>query len=92
LLFLVGLGRRFSTDLRMVKGQFYSPAIVRVLRFPKGRDVAKNSLIVLPPKQKGMATISSGRPQVLVNGQTGQASFRTAQGQPLLSVAPPLSC
>jgi len=87
-------GLRLTTDSLTVEVQFYSPDIVRVLKFPKGRDGAKKSLtVVLPPApgklryrtQSGVATISSASTQVLVNEQTGQVSFRTAQGQPLLS-------
>jgi alpha-D-xyloside xylohydrolase len=87
-------GLRLITDSLTVEVQFYSPDIVRVLKFPKGRELAKKSLtVVLPPapgklryrEQAGLATISSGSMQVLVNEQTGQVSFRTAQGQPLLS-------
>jgi len=87
-------GLRLSTDSLTVEVQFYAPDIVRVLKYPKGRDAGKKSLTVtLPPapgklkygEQNGLATVGSASTQVLVNRQTGQVSFRTTKGQPLLS-------
>jgi alpha-D-xyloside xylohydrolase len=87
-------GLRLSTDSLTVEVQFYAPDIVRVLKYPTGRTAAKKSLtVVLPPapgplkygEQNGLATVGSASTQVLVNRQTGQVSFRTAQGRPLLS-------
>ncbi len=87
-------GLRVSTDSLTVEVQFYSPEIVRVLKQPKSMDAAKKSLVVVqapaPGKLKysaknGQVTISSPTTQVVVNEKTGQVSFRTAKGQPLLS-------
>ncbi len=87
-------GLRLSADSLTVEVQFYTPDIVRVLKYPKDREAEKKSLtVVLPPapgklkygEQNGLATVGSASTQVSVNRQTGRVSFRTAKGQPLLS-------
>jgi hypothetical protein len=87
-------GLRLNTDSLTVQVQFYTPEIVRILKFPKGREVTKQSLVVvLPPKpvalkineRDGVVAVSSRSTQVLVNKQTGQVCFETTQGQPLVS-------
>jgi alpha-D-xyloside xylohydrolase len=90
----IATGLKLTTDSLTVEVQFYSPDIVRVLKFPKNREATKKSLaVVLTPapgklkysEKNGVATVGSSSTQVLVNQQTGQVSFRTAKGQPLLS-------
>ncbi|MBO0356459.1 DUF5110 domain-containing protein [Hymenobacter sp. BT186] len=87
-------GLKLNTDSLTVEVQFYSPDIVRVVKYPKSRETEKKSLaVVLAPapgklkysEKNGVATVGSASTQVLVNQQTGQVSFRTAKGQPLLS-------
>jgi alpha-D-xyloside xylohydrolase len=87
-------GLRLNTDSLTVQVQFYTPEIVRVLKFPKGKEVSKQSLAVVQKPapgtlkisdKNGVVTVSSSNIQVLVNSKTGQISFLTAKGQPLVS-------
>ncbi len=86
-------GLRLSTDSLTVEVQFYTPDIVRVLKYPKGREVAKKSLtVVLPPapgklkygEHNGWASVDSPRLHVVLNEQTGQVNT-WANRQPLLA-------
>jgi len=87
-------GLRLNTDSLTVQVQFYTPDIVRVLKYPKGKEDRKKSLVVMqapaPGKLKysekdGVVAVSSGSTQAIVNPQTGQVRFLTARGQPLVS-------
>ncbi|MGI4739384.1 MAG: TIM-barrel domain-containing protein [Janthinobacterium lividum] len=87
-------GLTLSTDSLTVQVQFYSPDIVRVVKFPKGHATTKKTLTVVqapaPGKltyvtKGGLLTVSSPTTRAQLNPQTGQVRFFTAQGQPLLS-------
>jgi len=87
-------GLRLTTDSLTVQVQFYTPDVVRVLKYPKGKDDSKKSLVVLqapaPGKLKyseknGVVTVSSGSTQALIDAKTGLVRFATAKGQPLVS-------
>ncbi|OGX91282.1 xylosidase [Hymenobacter coccineus] len=87
-------GLTLTTDSLTVEIQFYTPEIVRVLKFPKGHEPGKKSLVVLQPpaagplkygEQRGTVQVASASTQVRINRQTGQVSFLAAKGQPLLS-------
>lgn len=86
-------GLRLSTDSLTVQVQFYSPDIVRVLKFPKGREVEKKSLsVVLAPapgklqygNKAGLLTVDSPSTQVQIDPRTGQVRLLTAGGQALV--------
>jgi alpha-D-xyloside xylohydrolase len=86
-------GLRLNTDSLTVEVQFYAPDIVRVLKFPKGREAEKKSLAVVltpaPGKLKyaaknGLISLSSTSTEARLDAKTGQVSFFTAKGQPLL--------
>ena len=87
-------GLQLTTDSLAVEGQVYSPDIVRVLKFPKEQVRQKKNLVVVqtptPGKlkiseQNGVVTVSSATTQARINQQTGQVSFLTAKGPPLVS-------
>ncbi|OUJ75806.1 glycoside hydrolase family 31 protein [Hymenobacter crusticola] len=87
-------GLTLTTDSVTVDVQFYSPDIVRVFKQPKGHSKNKQSLVVvLAPapgklrygKQGNLLTVSSATTQARLNPQTGQVSFFTSKGQPLVS-------
>jgi alpha-D-xyloside xylohydrolase len=76
--------------------QFYGPSTVRVVKWPQGKEVKKESLSVIktPPqtaysvKQTGdELTLASEGLIVGLNLKTGQLSFKTPKGQSLISEA-----
>jgi alpha-D-xyloside xylohydrolase len=74
--------------------QFYGPSTVRIVKRPQGKEVDKKSLSVIKSPQK-MAlsvkqagddlTLAAEGLMVVLNLQTGQLSFKTPQGEALLS-------
>jgi len=87
-------GLRLSTDSLTVEVQFYAPNIVRVLKFVKGHEADKKSLVaVLSPApgplkyadKNGLISLRSANTEARIEAKTGRVSFFTAQGQPLLS-------
>lgn len=89
-------GLTLSTDSLTVEVQFYAPDIVRVLKFPKGRVVEKKSLtVVLAPApgtlkyatKNGLISLRSASTEARLDAKTGQVSFFTAHGQPLVREA-----
>jgi len=90
-------GLTLTTDSLTVSVQFYTPDIVRVLKFPKGTPGQHTSLVVLPAPapgklryqtKGGVVQVASPTTQVRVDQRTGQVSFFTGQGQPLASEQP----
>ena len=86
-------GLRLSTDSLTVQVQFFAPDIVRVLKFVKGHETEKKSLVVVqtpapgPLKyatKNGLISLRSTSTEARIDAQTGQVSFFTAAGQPLL--------
>jgi alpha-D-xyloside xylohydrolase len=87
-------GLRLSTDSLTVQVQFFGPDIVRVLKSPKGHEAEKKSLVVVqapapgPLKyaaKNGLISLRSASTEARVDAKTGQISFFTASGQPLVS-------
>ncbi len=88
-----GLGIRSATDSIGIEIQFFSPSIVRVLKWPEGKTFDKESLsVIMTPqktdfavKQKGnLLIISSNKIQVSLNLNNGQISFMTSKSGLLL--------
>ena len=74
--------------------QFYSPSTVRIVKWPDGEAFEKKSLSVIKTPQKteytetqtgDELTLRSEELTVILNLKTGQFSFKTAKGEPLLS-------
>jgi alpha-D-xyloside xylohydrolase len=88
-----GLGIRSATDSIGIEIQFFSPSIVRVLKWPEGSTFNKESLSVIKTpqktdfavKQKGnLLILSSKNIQVSLNLNNGQISFMTSKSGLLL--------
>jgi alpha-D-xyloside xylohydrolase len=77
-----------------VEIQFYSPSVVRILKWPEGKSSTKESLSVIMTPQKtelsikqkadGLA-LKSKSLEVILNLKTGKISFSTPAGGPLIS-------
>jgi alpha-D-xyloside xylohydrolase len=74
--------------------QFYSPEIVRILKFPEGTAVSKNSLSVVmqpdKPDVKVLAegsniTLTSSKIRIVLNSQTGKITFYDSNGNLLVT-------
>jgi alpha-D-xyloside xylohydrolase len=74
--------------------QFYSPSIVRILKWPDGKTFKKESLAVIKTPQKtsftlkqsgDLLTVKSENIQVILNLKTGNLSYSTLKGEALLS-------
>jgi alpha-D-xyloside xylohydrolase len=88
------LGIKSVVDTIGIEIQFFSPSIVRVLKWPEGRTYVKESLSVVKTpqktvfgiKQKGNDLIlSSENLKVSLNLNSGQISFMTSKSGLLLS-------
>ena len=69
--------------------QFYTPSIVRVVKYPKGSPQPGKSLVVIANPEAVSVTrqgnsVSSQQLTVKVNPTTGAVSFHTAKGKTLL--------
>jgi len=74
--------------------QFYGPSTVRIVKWPTGEAFTKKSLSVIKTPQKTAystkqtgdeLTLAGEGLVVVLNQKTGQLSFKTPQGKPLLS-------
>ena len=74
--------------------QFYSPSMVRVLKWPEGKTFKKESLSVIKTPQKTSVRIKqsgdelslkSDNLQVVLNLKNGKISFSALKGETLLS-------
>ncbi|MFD2733090.1 TIM-barrel domain-containing protein [Pedobacter alpinus] len=88
------IGADIITDSFLVKVQFYSPDIVRILKSPKEKKFEKESLSVIKTPQKTSfsvaknaqkVTLKSRNLTVSVDSKTGEISYYTAKGVKLLS-------
>jgi alpha-D-xyloside xylohydrolase len=88
------LGIKTEIDSFDVEIQFFSPSIVRVLKWPRGTTLFKESLSVIKIPQKTTLiinrqgdelTLTSDQLIVEVNIKNGQATFRTVSGEILLA-------
>lgn len=86
-------GVSIVTDLLKLDVQFYSPEIVRIVKSPKGSQVAKTSLSVIKVpqrtafsvKQQGdILSIKSQRLRIDLNLKSGTVSYYTLSGKELL--------
>ena len=77
-----------------VEIQFYSPSLVRVVKYPAGKSYSKKSLSVIKSpdrqniavKKRGkMLTLSNKSMEVLLNLETGKISFKKRDGTSLLN-------
>jgi len=74
--------------------QFYTPSMVRVLKWPEGKTFEKESLSVIKTPQKTSVRIKQSGDElslksdnllVLLNLKNGKISYSTLKGEPLLS-------
>lgn len=91
------IGARIVTDNSTIEVQFFTPAIVRILKWPNGSDFVKESLSVIKPAEKSalsyrtdgdLIILKSSRLTVEVNSLTGQILFHTRRGRQLLAEKP----
>lgn len=87
-------GAKITTNSCMIEVQFYSPAIVRVMKWPTGNNFEKQSLSVVKEAEKvaikygtkgDIITLKSDRLTVSVNHVNGQLQFHTRKGESLLT-------
>ncbi len=73
--------------------QFYSPSMVRILKWPEGKTFKKESLVVIMTPQKtsfgvkksgDLLTLKSEKLQVMLDLKTGKISYSTIRGEALL--------
>jgi len=76
-----------------VEVQFYTPSMVRILKWPEGKTFKKESLSVIKTPQKtsfgvkqsgDLLTLKSSNLQVVLNLKTGKISYSTLKGEALL--------
>ena len=88
------LGIKTEIDSLDVEIQFFSPSIVRVLKWPKGTTFLKESLSVIKIPQKttlsisqqgGEITLTSNKLIVGLSMKNGQTAFRATSGEILLA-------
>lgn len=88
------IGADVLTDFLLVKVQFYSPDIVRIVKSPKGEKLEKASLSVIKTPQKTSFSIKKDAQKVTlktqnltvsVDSKTGNVSYYTIKGAKLLS-------
>jgi alpha-D-xyloside xylohydrolase len=80
-----------------VEIQFYSPSIVRVIKFPVGKSFSKESLsVVLSPSQTTFSAkednkfilLKSNKLSITINASSGDITFGSASGKQLLKEKP----
>jgi alpha-D-xyloside xylohydrolase len=88
------LGIKTEIDSLDVEIQFFSPSMVRVLKWPKGTTFLKESLSVIKIPQKttlsisqqgGEITLTSNKLIVGLSMKNGQTAFRATSGEILLA-------
>jgi alpha-D-xyloside xylohydrolase len=92
------LGIRTTINSNEVEIQFYSPSMVRVLKWPVGKTFKKESLSVIKTPQKtsfktkqegNILSLKSESLAVILNIKDGRISFTTPSGVQLLSEKEP---
>lgn len=77
-----------------VEIQFYSPGLIRVIKYPEGKSYSKHSLSVIKaPERQNIAikkrgkvlTLSNKSVEVLLNLESGKISFKKRDGTSLLN-------
>lgn len=88
------LGVKANVQFMDIEIQFFSPTIVRVIKFPEGSSPKKQSLSVIKnPEQTALSVneesnivnLKSASLQVMLNLKTGKISFSDLQGNPLFT-------
>ena len=88
------LGAKSAVDSISVEIQFFSPSIVRVLKWPEGKEPIKNSLSVIKTPEKtnfsiqkkgDNLTLKSKKITVALNLKTGKVSFSLPSNKTLLT-------
>jgi alpha-D-xyloside xylohydrolase len=88
------LGIKSIINSQAIEIQFYSPAIVRVLKWPEGKSFTKESLSVIKSPQKtaysvkqegNELSVTSESVRVSLNLKSGKISYSTNKGETLLS-------
>ena len=88
------LGVKSAIDSISVEIQFFSPTIVRVLKWPEGKEPVKNSLSVIKTPEKtdfsiqkrgDNLTLKSKKITVALNLKTGKVSFSSPSNKSLLT-------
>jgi len=86
-------GVKVKVNGTWVEAQFYTPSVVRILKWPESKPLKKESLSVVKVPQKvafavkqeaSMLSVKSSGLQVLINTMNGQVTFETASGSGLL--------
>ena len=89
-----GMGVKTKVNAVEVEIQFYSPTMVRILKWPESKTYTKESLSVIKIPQKTAFTVkqtgdelslTSERLKVNLNLKNGRISFATTKGQTLLN-------
>ncbi|MBP1225697.1 glycoside hydrolase family 31 protein [Flavobacterium sp. 1355] len=87
-------GIKASIDNTVVEIQFYSPEIIRVIKYPAGKKLDRKSLSVIKVPEKTKFTINkrdsilslnSKNIEAILNLENGRISFKTIDGKPLLN-------
>ena len=87
-------GISLTTNSVTTEIQFFSPRIVRVIKYPEGEPYQKESLsVILEPQEttvnvdegRRSITVSSNQIEVDIHRQTGAITFKTASGKKLLA-------
>nr|WP_315200191.1 TIM-barrel domain-containing protein [uncultured Flavobacterium sp.] len=77
--------------------QFYSPSIVRIIKFPVGKSFSKESLsVVLKPskttftakEENKFILLKSDKLSITINASSGDITFGSASGKPMLKEKP----
>jgi len=88
------LGVKASVNSTVVEIQFYSPEIVRIIKYPAGKNFEKKSLSVVKTaenisftvsKQDANVSLKSKSIDVILNLNDGSVSFKKFDGKPLLN-------
>jgi alpha-D-xyloside xylohydrolase len=87
------LGIKTSIHNTVVEIQFYSPEIIRIIKYPAGKKIDKKSLSVIKAPQNTKFTIKkkdsiislkSKSIEAVLNLENGRISYQTFDGKPLL--------
>lgn len=88
------LGIKSSVGITGIEIQFYSPSIVRILKWPEGKSFSKESLsVIMTPQKTDLSVRQKGNDLIVrsknllvsLNLRSGKISFMTAKSGPLLS-------
>ncbi len=81
---------RYQAGSCEVQVEFYAPGVVRITKTPIGKELTRNSLVVIAEpeevklKNKGKNTVASSELTVSVDQITGNVTFRDSKGKALL--------